>query len=58
MLLVDDAHWADDASLAFVGFLARRVGELPLALLLGARPPDPDEAAELARVLADQETAR
>src|SRR4051794_35675559 len=57
VLVVDDAHWADDASLAFAGFLARRVGELPLALLLGSRPPGPGEAAELARVLADPETA-
>src|SRR3954452_12943932 len=56
VLAVDDAHWADDASLAFVGFLARRVSELPLLLLLAARPPDPDGAAELVQVLADAET--
>jgi DNA-binding NarL/FixJ family response regulator len=57
VLLMDDAHWADDASLAFAGFLARRVAELPLALVLGARPPEPGGAAELARMLADPETA-
>jgi DNA-binding CsgD family transcriptional regulator len=57
VLAVDDAHWADDASLAFAGFLARRVGELPLLLLLASRPPGPEETPELVRVLADPETA-
>jgi DNA-binding CsgD family transcriptional regulator len=56
VLAVDDAHWADEASLAFVGFLARRVEEIPLLLLLGARPPDPRENPELAGVLADPGT--
>ena len=55
-LLVDDAHWGDDASLAFAGFLARRAGELPLALVLAARAPEPGAVAELVRVLADPET--
>ena len=38
MLLVDDLHWADSASLEFLGFLARRLGELPLGLLVAGRP--------------------
>jgi DNA-binding CsgD family transcriptional regulator len=36
--LVDDAHWADDPSLRFLGFLARRAGELRLTLVVATRP--------------------
>jgi DNA-binding CsgD family transcriptional regulator len=39
-LVVDDAHWADGASLRFVTFLLPRLEELRLALLLGARPAE------------------
>ncbi|MDP9068191.1 MAG: AAA family ATPase [Actinomycetota bacterium] len=38
MLLVDDAHWTDQPSLHALGFLARRLGDLPVLLLLGYRP--------------------
>lgn len=38
LLLVDDVHWADSASVEFLGFLARRLGELPLGLLVAGRP--------------------
>ena len=37
MLILDDAQWSDDASLRFVGFLARRVDDLPVVLLVTAR---------------------
>lgn len=37
LLAVDDAHWADDASIAFLSYLARRVDELPVAIIYGAR---------------------
>jgi DNA-binding CsgD family transcriptional regulator len=40
-LLVDDAHWADPASLRFVDYLARRVSGLPLALVVAARSGEP-----------------
>jgi predicted ATPase len=43
LLLVDDAQWADDPSLRFLAFLARRVRELPVAVLIAARPPLPGE---------------
>jgi DNA-binding CsgD family transcriptional regulator len=39
LLAVDDAHWADEMSLRFVVYLARRVRELPVLLLVAARPP-------------------
>jgi DNA-binding CsgD family transcriptional regulator len=37
LLAVDDAQWADDASLRFFHYLTRRVRELPLALVLAFR---------------------
>jgi DNA-binding NarL/FixJ family response regulator len=55
-LVIDDAHWSDESSLAFLGFLARRVGDLPLLLALGARPSEPGEARELVGLLADPDT--
>ncbi|HST38984.1 MAG TPA: AAA family ATPase, partial [Conexibacter sp.] len=39
LLCVDDLQWADAASLRFIAFHARRLGELPVALLLGLRTP-------------------
>jgi DNA-binding CsgD family transcriptional regulator len=39
LLAVDDAHWADAMSQRFVLYLARRVEDLPVLLLVAARPP-------------------
>ncbi|GAA4633497.1 AAA family ATPase [Actinoallomurus vinaceus] len=41
MLTVDDAHWADEASLRFISHLARRIADLPVLLLLCGRPRMP-----------------
>src|SRR4051794_34184325 len=38
LLSVDDAHWADEMSLRFVHYLLQRIDELPVALLVAARP--------------------
>ncbi|HEY8583973.1 MAG TPA: AAA family ATPase, partial [Capillimicrobium sp.] len=38
LLLVDDAHWADPASLRFLAFAARRLGGLPLGIVVASRP--------------------
>jgi DNA-binding CsgD family transcriptional regulator len=38
LVAVDDAHWADEMSLRFVLYLARRVTDLPVLLLVAARP--------------------
>src|SRR3954467_5208363 len=40
LLVVDDLHWADEPSLRWLAYLARRVEGLPLLLLAGTRPPE------------------
>ena len=52
-VVVDDAQWADDESVAFLGFLARRTAELPLLLAVGTRPADGNEPQQLPALLAD-----
>ncbi|MDX6690941.1 MAG: hypothetical protein QOG15_2398 [Solirubrobacteraceae bacterium] len=37
LLAVDDAHWADDASVAFLSYLARRVDELAILIVYASR---------------------
>ena len=40
LVAVDDAHWSDLASLEFVAYLARRVTELPVAMVVASRPAE------------------
>ena len=51
---VDDAHWSDAASLRWLLYLARRLDELPVALLVAARTGEPDAPQALLDALADQ----
>ncbi len=37
-LVVDDVQWADASSLAWIAYLSRRVRELPVLLVVAARP--------------------
>jgi tetratricopeptide (TPR) repeat protein len=54
VIVVDDVQWADDRSLAWLGYLARRLRDLPVALVLGSRSGDPGgERAELAGLIGD-----
>jgi DNA-binding CsgD family transcriptional regulator len=54
VVLVDDVQWVDDPSLAWLGYLARRVGDLALLLVLGSRSGDPGgERGELVRLLGE-----
>jgi DNA-binding CsgD family transcriptional regulator/tetratricopeptide (TPR) repeat protein len=38
LVVIDDLHWADSASLTAIGFLARRLEELPVLLVASLRP--------------------
>ena len=49
LVCVDDAQWADEPSLSFLGFLARRLEDLPVALVLGTRPRAEQESDVPAR---------
>lgn len=52
-LLIDDVQWVDDPSLAWLGYLARRAGDLALALVLGLRAGDPGgERSELVQLVS------
>ena len=56
LLVVDDLHWADEPSLRWLVYLARRLEGLPLLLLIGTRPPaqaNTPAAALVAELLAD-----
>ena len=54
LLVVDDLHWADDPSLRWLGYLARRLEGLPLLVVVAMRPPGQARApALLAELLAD-----
>jgi DNA-binding CsgD family transcriptional regulator len=56
LLAVDDAQWADIASLRFLGYLTGRVEEIPVLLAAGVRPYEPRAGGELLAAL-DAEAA-
>ncbi len=51
LLAMDDAHWADAASLKFVHYLARRIDGLPILLLLTLRSTYPEAQLPMADAL-------
>ncbi|WP_343944829.1 AAA family ATPase, partial [Pseudonocardia zijingensis] len=51
VVVVEDVHWADDASLDALAFVARRIERLPALLLLTYRDDDVPAEAPLHRVL-------
>jgi DNA-binding CsgD family transcriptional regulator len=51
LITIDDAHWADLTSLEFVHYLARRIADAPIALLIAARPPAAVAGADPLRAL-------
>ena len=52
VLVVDDAHWSDTASLRFVRYLAQRLDGLPVLLAVGARHNEPGGQAEMVAGIA------
>jgi DNA-binding CsgD family transcriptional regulator len=51
VLAVDDIHWVDPPSLRALNYLAARIDELPVMLLVGLRPHEPTAVAHLADAL-------
>ncbi|MDA0171814.1 AAA family ATPase [Solirubrobacter taibaiensis] len=56
LVCVDDAQWADEPSLSFLGFLARRLEALPVALVLGTRPRSEQDSEVLRGLTTDPDT--
>ena len=52
-LLVDDAQWADGASLRFLAYLAGRLSQTPVLLVVAARPLGEPGGAAVAELLAE-----
>lgn len=57
VIVVDDAHWADHASLDIIRYLGRRLAGLPGLLVVSYRPTDLGEDHPLRRVLGALATA-
>ena len=53
MLAIDDAHWADAASLDYLGFLLPRLEELRVLVVVTSRPDEPDLPVGLGRIVTD-----
>jgi DNA-binding CsgD family transcriptional regulator len=47
VLVVDDLHWADPSSVHALVYLARRIADLPVALVVALRPDEPGAPAPL-----------
>jgi DNA-binding CsgD family transcriptional regulator/tetratricopeptide (TPR) repeat protein len=56
-LVVDDAHWADAASLRYLAFLLTRLEELDAVLVVATRPREPGTDAALLATLATDPSA-
>ncbi len=53
LLVIEDLHWADEATLDFVRFLGRRIRNAHLLLLVTARDDEAGGRSHLRRALAD-----
>ena len=58
MIVVEDAHWADDATIELLAMLGRRAGELPLLLVVTYRDDEVAADHPLRLVLGDLVTAQ
>ena len=57
LITIDDAQWSDVPSLRFLAHLARRIGDLPILLLVATRPP-PERSGPLAELAAARDGRR
>jgi DNA-binding CsgD family transcriptional regulator len=58
LLAIDDVHWADGPSVAALAFLAGRLAQLPVALIVSTRPPDLEATKELTALVTDPAAER
>jgi len=56
-MIVDDAHWADAASLRYLAFLLTRLDELDAALVVATRPREAGTDAELLATVTSDPSA-
>jgi class 3 adenylate cyclase len=57
LLCVDDAQWADPATGRWLGYIARRIEELPVLLLVGTRPVnDPEGLGPVSALIAEPQS--
>lgn len=53
LLVIEDLHWADDASMDLIRYLGRRVSDWPLMVLVTSRNEEAGARGRLQRALAD-----
>jgi DNA-binding SARP family transcriptional activator/plasmid maintenance system killer protein len=53
LVVIEDAHWADDMSVRLLAFLGRRLAASPVLLVVTAREEDLADAPALRRLLED-----
>jgi DNA-binding CsgD family transcriptional regulator len=53
VLAVDDAQWADESSVLALAYLARRVHQLPVAIVVCTRPLDSEAGSALGALVMD-----
>jgi DNA-binding SARP family transcriptional activator len=57
VLVLDDAHWADESTLELVGYLARRLSRAPLLLMVSWCKDDAARGHPLRRLMAEAQQA-
>ena len=55
VIVVDDAQWADEESLLFLGSLRERLADLPVGVVVAARDESVDRMPSLSALVADRD---
>jgi DNA-binding NarL/FixJ family response regulator len=53
VMLIDDVHWADKPSLRFLAYLAARIADVPVLIVLALRPGEATEDSQALLALHD-----
>ncbi|MGH3567127.1 MAG: ATP-binding protein [Pseudonocardia sp.] len=54
LITIDDGHWADPSSLRALAYLARRIADLPVGLVVTARSPGPEANRAVTEAVVDE----